>query len=738
MVSRFYKKFSGALLWLVVLSFPYLVIQAAGLPANNDIETWIPKGSDVRATYEQFKQEFGVEELILVALQHEQLEPRFIEALCARLDRLPGVRKCWSPPRMQGAMLELGVPDHHSRERLTGLSLSADGKLMGLVVLLSDSGLKDRAGTVKEISRELEYCQLRGNDVSLAGAPVIVAELDRLGGQAENQKFFMITLVICLGLLYYWIRDWKLTFSILGLTLWAINLTLTLFRFGGGEMNFILGALSVMVMVFTLEACIHVLHYHKASLETDDPVGQALKLSWKPCGMSMLTTAIGLFSVSVSDILPVTQFGYASALGAVVAALTGLCFTPALLTVLPPPRHLADEGAESPTLSRLALWLINHNRLVISVSTALVIVSCVGLVRIQSKIDPLDFLPKDGKVLADVRRVEAELTNLDSIEAVVDFGDSDKPFVERLEVVRELEQKIHGHPGVRHTMSLASFFPHPLPDNPLALMNLLKKAESREGQNDFLARDQRLWRISARVVPGSSMSHDLILRELETLTAGAPIHYTGIAPLLERAQLEIFNGFWKSFTSAFVVIILVMTVSLWSVKTAVMALLPNLAPICMVFGMLGWLGIPVDIGMMMTGSIALGITVDGTYHLLARFQESCASGEKVHEAVRVALASTGGPIFESIVVSSIGMLALTLSSFAPTARFGLMMSGLLIAALAGGLVLLPAMLSFQREKQPAKAPDLASNLPSNPVASSTSARPHCLPRQSALRMDQVA
>lgn len=729
MVSRLYKRFSGALLCLVALSFPYLVYQARTLPANNDIETWIPKGSDVRATYEKFKRDFGVEELILIALPQEKLEPRSVEAVCSRIDRLPGVRQCWSPSRMQSAMYELGVSTEQSRERLTGLSLSKDGKLLGLVVLLSDAGLKDRAGTVKEIRRELDYCQLRGSEVSLAGAPVIVAELDRLGGQAENQKFFLITLLICLGLLYYWIRDWKLTFSILGLTLWAINLTLTLFKFTGGEMNFILGALSVMVMVFTLEASIHVLHYHKASLGSADPVGEAFKLSWKPCGMSMLTTAIGLFSVSVSDILPVTQFGFASALGAVVAALTGLCITPALLVVLPPPKHLQDEGAESPTLSRLAMWLVGHNRLVVSLSAAMVVVSCVGLFRIHSKIDPLDFLPKNGKVLSDVRRVEAELTNLDSIEAVVDFEDSKQPFVERLEIVRELEQKISGHAGVRHTMSLASFFPHPLPESPLVLMNLLKRAESKQGQNDFLTSNQRLWRISARVVPGSTMSHDLIHRELEALTAGAPIHFTGIAPLLERAQHQIFDGFWKSFTSALLVIALVMTLSLRSVKTAVLSLLPNLAPICMVFGALGWLGVPVDIGMMMTGSIALGITVDGTYHLLARFQEQMREGERVHEAVRAALASTGGPIFESIVVSSIGMLALTLSSFAPTARFGLMMSGLLIAALAGGLVLLPAMLSLQREPKLAKAPNLL------PAAM---AKSHRLPRQTALRMDQVA
>src|SRR6185369_11636492 len=338
MLSRFYHQHSKTILWMVALSFPLLAITAAAIPSNNDIETWLPKGSDVRATYEQFKRDFGVEEVILIGVERQAADDKLVESICTKLDRLPGVRKCWSPARLQAQMHELGVSEKESRERLLGLSISdanSGGKLLGLVALLSDPGLKDRAGTVRDIEKELDYCQLRGNELCLAGGPVVVTELDRLGGHEENQKFFLITLVICLGLLYYWIRDWKLTLSILGLTLWAIQLTVAIFCLAGGEMNFILGALSVMVMVFTLEACIHVLHYHKASLHEADPLAEALSLSWKPCCMSMLTTAIGLFSVSVSDILPVTQFGYASALGAVVSMLTGLCITPALLVVLP-------------------------------------------------------------------------------------------------------------------------------------------------------------------------------------------------------------------------------------------------------------------------------------------------------------------------------------------------------------------------------------------------------------------
>jgi predicted RND superfamily exporter protein len=698
MLSRFYERFSGAILWAVTLSFPFLAYEARTLRCNNDIETWLPHESSVRATYEQFKRDFGVEETILIGVNRSLADGDLIEALCGRVDRLPGVRRCYSPERLQAVMRETGVAPDEAERRLEGLALSRDGKLAGLIVTLSEAGLKDRAGTVADLSRELAYCRLDGEQTFLSGSPVIIAELDRLGGNEENQKFFLVTLVICLGLLYYWTSDWKLSLSVLALTLWAINLTLTVFKSAGGEMNFILSALAVMVMVFTLEASIHVIHYYKASRGARDPMTEALRLCWKPCLVSMLTTTIGLFSVSVTDIVPVTQFGYASTLGAVVAIFAGIFITPAILTVIPL-RDVEETSMNSVGFARLSNWLLGHCRLVTVFSAVLAVAATLGLCFLETRIDPLDFLPRSGKVLADVRRIENELTNLDSIEAVVDFGESELPFVKRMQIVRDLEKTIARHPAVRHTISAASFFPEQLPESPLAVASILSRAQSRQSENEFIVREQQLWRISARVNRPAGVSLNQIHGELEALTAGHPIHFTGIAPLLEQAQHEIFDGFWKSFASAFVVIAIVMAIALRSIPTMMLAMVPNLVPLGIVFGILGWTGFPVDIGMMMTGSIALGISIDGTFHFLVRYLEQWDAGRSSGHAVRIALVTTGGPIFESIVVSSIGMLALTLSSFAPTVRFGLLMASLLMATLAGDLLLLPALLALRRGRK---------------------------------------
>jgi uncharacterized membrane protein YdfJ with MMPL/SSD domain len=114
-----------------------------------------------------------------------------------------------------------------------------------------------------------------------------------------------------------------------------------------------------------------------------------------------------------------------------------------------------------------------------------------------------------------------------------------------------------------------------------------------------------------------------------------------------------------------------------------------------VFGFVGFIGMPVDIGMMMTGSIAIGISVDCTFHYLVKYQEEFKKGMSSVEASCAALAHTGKPLMESTVISSMGMLALCLSRFTPTARFGWLMAALMLVSVIGELILLPALLSLR-------------------------------------------
>lgn len=710
MISHFYAHYSRLLLWAVALSFPVLWYIAEQIPSNNDVETWLPRDTPVRREYEEFKQDFGAEELIVIGLRHSDVDDKLVEALAGRLDRLAGIRRCWTPARMIARMTEFGVDEKEASRRLTGLLQSQSGDMIGVIAILSEKGVQNRNETSAQVKAALRYCQFDPDQVALTGAPIIVSELDRLGSQKSNRQFFLITCAISLALLYYSFGHWGLSLAMLMVTLWGIYLNQAILAACGGEMNFILGSLAVMVMIFTLSIAVHVVSYYSSAVERGDkdPLGSAVRESLNPCLLSTLTTLLGLVSLNVSSILPVSQFGYAAAAGSIVALIVGLGITPALLTVMPcKPQSLASFHLD---FRKWGSFVGRHRNLILISAVLLIVASGFGLLKLKPDLDPTEFLPKNSRVLKDLVQVETNLMNIDSIEAVVDFHGQKLAFLDQLQRVREIEAKIAAHPSVHHTMSLATFFPTDMPDSALGTARLLGLAQSYNSNDGLIANRQRLWKISARI--GHELGHTPtgILADLQQAVEGDPVRFTGLTPLLKNAQQEIFDGFWQSFTAACLTITIVMVLSLRSVVTALVAMVPNIIPIWLVFGGIGFLGTPVDIGMMMTGSISLGISVDCTFHFLVQYQQSYRRGRTSLEACQDALAHSGEPMLDSTLISALGMLALCMSSFTPTARFGLLMASQMGASLLGELVLLPALLCLR----PARRASAGLTAPAEP------------------------
>lgn len=690
------------MLWLLLVTFPLVYWLAHAEKSNNDIETWLPENTAVRQNYEKFKQEFGVEEVVVLGVEPGTLGDDLIESVAARLDELPGVRECITPQRLMTRMQTLGVPAEEARQRITGQLLGEDGQLMGVVIGLNEQGTKKRGETVAAIRQVLDYCLLERPQIALTGSPVLVTELDRLGSPEASHTFFGITLIICLGLLKYSIGDWKLSLSLLGVTVWSIYLTKTIVLACGGEMNFIMGALSVMVMIFTLTIAVHYLDYFTEARDRGepDPLTFALKESFKPGVLSTMTTLLGLLSLNVSHILPVRQFGYSAALGAVVAMVVGFSVTPALAVVWPN----RTIGAERRWFDFAAWgrWVSRRRAPLLTGAFILTIIAGIGLTRLAPHIDPVDFLQRSNPVAIDLRRVNEQLTSIGSVEVVVDTGLEKRPFVERMLEVRRIQDTIAEHPSVRHTFSVASLFPTNLPDSPMAAAQMFSHALGQGSGSGYLAQNQRFWRVTVRAA--QDWKSNEVCEALQTLLRHEQVTLTGVSPLIADAQHEIFSGYWQSLTMALVTITVVMIVSLRSITAGLIAMTPNILPIWFVFGFVGFIGMPVDIGMMMTGSIAIGISVDCTFHYLVKYQELFKKGMSSVDASCAALAYTGKPLMESTVISSLGMLALCLSRFTPTARFGWLMAALMLVSVIGELILLPALLSLR--SSPRRSPAL--------------------------------
>ncbi|MDG2129414.1 MAG: MMPL family transporter [Fuerstiella sp.] len=690
MVSDFYRRQSVALLFCCLVLLPVLTFLGDQVSSNNDIETWLPRNSEIRDNYDRFCDTFGRDETILIAFEKPFPEAARLQAASDRLTGLPGISVCWTRRRVVESMLSNQVEQTTANERLVNLLTTAEDDLETMLVSINEHGIAHRSQTVAALRGQLAYCDM--DNAILAGGPIVATQLDHLGSRKQSSFLFSLTLVICLVLLRLNIGCWKTSAGLMLANVFCIEMMLSAIWAMGYEMNFLMSSLPVMVMVFTTAAAIHFIGHYRHEYPDRDAVGRALSGVIRPSSFAALTTIIGLACLAVSDVGPIPAFGAVAAVGTFFSFIVGVFLTPAVLVALrykPSSATLTQERS----LQKLAMSIVNRPWQVMLPGLAITAVCAIGLQNLKSLIDPLEFLPEHDRVVQDTRLVARTLTSPTSIEAVVDFGQAETSFVHRLRRIRDIEAVVTDVPNICHALSLADFFPDELSENTLSLPNLAASSGST-AVGGLMADGSRLWRISLRVEDDSPAALKHTVSALKARCADIPVSFTGIGPLLENAQGQIFDGFWKSFASAFVLITVVMVIALRSFTAGLVAMIPNLTPILLVFGTLGWCDYPIDIGIMMTASIALGLAVDGTFHFLFSYRDARTLQGCRYRAVRKALLQTGMPIISSAVISGTGLLALGLSPFRPTMRFGVLMFCLLIAALVGDLILLPAFLAI--------------------------------------------
>ena len=163
--------------------------------------------------------------------------------------------------------------------------------------------------------------------------------------------------------------------------------------------------------------------------------------------------------------------------------------------------------------------------------------------------------------------------------------------------------------------------------------------------------------------------------------------------MIYKAQRQLLRDLAVSFLAAFAVIFLVMIAVLRSLPAAVVAMLANLFPAVVVFGVMSWIRLPVQIGSVMTASAALGIAVDDTVHFLTWFRRGIQEEQEHGGALQTAVQRCAGAMTHTTVICSCGLIVFAASSFVPILHFAWLMVFLLLMALVGDLILLPSMLA---------------------------------------------
>lgn len=627
----------------------------------------------------------------------------------------------------------------------------ATGTPIAVAIELSGTGDADHEAALTAIKAAAVKAGIPNEGLHLGGRPVAGATLNRMvkksswnpeypGIQFHKRSVILFSGLIGIVLAFLMLRSLRLSCLVLLVSYFTTFVAVSIVPLTGGTMNMVLVVMPTLLTVLTLSGSIHVANYwkHAAHVDIKTAVVRAVEMARAPCILASLTTAIGLASLMTSPLAPVRDFGLYSSIGCLVSLLMVLYGLPSLLELWPAKPPKASE-VDTRNWQKLGGLLSRHQMLVSTSCLVIFVVSCYGFKWFQTETKVIKYFPDTARVIHDYSYLEQNLSGITPVDTVICFDEkaqNNLKFADRVELVRKIQSKIAEHPEISGSISLADFRPvlEPLPEGASRFQKMkhakrMHEIERRVKKNLesgnaksflFIAdkqvelqqetpngtravtinKDDEMWRITSQVAILTDLNYGDLTRDLNQITqsvlrdhAGTNHLVTGTVPLFLRTQEAVLESLIKSFGLAFAVIAVVMMVLLRSPLAGLITMLPNLMPIGVVFGLLCWMGITIDIGTMITASVALGIAVDGTLHLLTWFKIGIQEGKTKSEAVAAALGHCGPAMWQTSAAVGISLAMLYPADLLLVSRFGILMCALVTAALLADIIFLPALLA---------------------------------------------
>ena len=707
-------------------------IRVIGVDATTPID-WVPALFPARQAYAEFTAEFESGDVVIASWPGCTLAApsvgRFLTAATGPEAPRDEAGRPWFEDVASGAAaLErltappLSLDRETAIERLTGILIGPDGEQTCVVIGFTPAGRTDRRRAVDWIRTMLrDTAGVAAAELHLAGPVIDDVAVDVASD--ESLRFYgPPAAVIVFVLTWIALKSFRYAVVVFLLSLFCVGLAFASVGFWGDRMNPVLIVMPLLVLTLGVAGGIHLVNYLVEEYRRGQGRGAALraiKTAWLPCSLSAGTTSLGLLSLVVSELEPIRVFGFHAAVGVLATLVVTFLVLPGIFARWPIRRRVDSGPAPSSGLP-WAGWVVRRaGAITLAAAAGLGLAATgVGGIRTSVGIDTL-FTPA-SRVIRDYTWLENAIGPLVPVEVLVRFSaDTETRAAERLDIVREVGEALGSIRPVTGVTSAASFVPE-LPDTSVSLtvarkVVIARRLEDRLSQLSAmrLIRDVeggQLWRVTAHTSALAGLDYAVFLEEVRRVvepvivahggsTRGVAAEYTGAMPLINAIQNTLLRDLFVSFLSACLVISLVTMAVEGGIVPGLLAMVPNVFPMVVLFGLLGWTRTTLDIGSVMTASVALGMAVDGTFHFLTFFRRglAAAGGSATPAgraaAVMAAFRHAAPALLQTALVCGIGILAFVPSPFAPTRRFALMLSLLVASALVGDLVVLPALLA---------------------------------------------
>jgi predicted RND superfamily exporter protein len=512
-------------------------------------------------------------------------------------------------------------------------------------------------------------------------------------------------------------------------------------------------------LIITMAVSIHLIVRYRELLRTHPEKDQrqlvleTVILMLTPCLYAALTTIAGFGSLLLCNILPVRSFGWMMSAGIVVSLVITFIFFPAALMLmhkLPP--HVKKERRVSLTAA-LARFTNAHGILIPAVSAGLFIISTIGISRLVVENSFINYFKKTTEIYQGMKVIDQKLGGTTPLDIIIDLiepqasatqtatgtptasddefekfdefnkGDDEKYWftAEKMALVIRIQDYLESLPETGKVMSLGTMLKvaekinngKPLDNFQLALVySELPEKFKNIILKPYVSPKNNQLRYSIRIKDSEkSLRRNALLTKIRYDLVNKlglekkQVHLTGLLVLYNNMLQSLFKSQILTLGVTVLLLLGMFLVLLRSLKTALIALAPNVLAICVVLGFIGWLNIPLDMMTITIAAISIGMAVDNTIHYIYRFRYEFKITGKYAETVYRCHRSIGRALYYTSLTIIIGFSILTLSNFIPSIYFGLLTGLALSIALIAALTLLPQLIIIFKPFGPDTATD---------------------------------
>ena len=721
---------NAKLFWAVIaLSLGLALYVLPNMGVDNAVEIWFPKGDSSVVKYHEFQDVFGNDEQVIIGVQTkepltsvESLET--IRLLVETAERQEGVEHViaitntpFIDPESSDITIqtleELGFTEASSKkwQQDQGLNQLLGEKENTAILIVQMAVIEDfdikRDGLLLNLRTELDGVT---SELHYGGIGIIYAALNK--ASTVDSVVFIVGSYLLISILL-----WRLfgNFRAMVLTLTAVGIGATwlmgIFAGLGHNINMVNMVLPTLVLVIGVSGCVHML-MHIAQSKQVDPIKRAIEgisaVLW-PCFFNTITTCLGFLALGFADLPVIQELGWFGGLGLLLAFVAALILSAIGGTRTNWLPEIREEAWIERFVGKLADWGQSHQKEIITAGLFLTLFSALGITKLEVDTYSIGFMKESSSVRQDSDWIEEYYGSYTPVEFVIETPRED--LLTTLQEMQAWEEKLNAQDGIGYIrslyspisqlhQSLASKDGALLPVDSRALEQLiflLQIAPDSVWDQLVSEEDENLkLRMTVGIPMLSAKGFETKLAEMEEMVSFSKAEFTvaGYIPLYIQMMKLIVSSQLSSFGFAFLIIFATIGILFRSLRMALLSIPANLLPVLMTLGLMGWLGIRLDVATVTISAIVLGLVVDDTMQFLYRLREELKLEKDQRKAIHNAVRLVGRPMFITTVVLGAGFSALGFATVTSVAYFGLLLAFALTSALFCDLLILPALVSI--------------------------------------------